>query len=228
MPLNYYFDLMSQPSRAVYMFLNITKVPFVPKPVALRKGEHNGDDFKKINPFSLVPAIEDDGWCLTESIAISKYLIQKYGLADKWFPKDLKKQARVEEYLHWQHFNTRGSCAMLFQQLLILPVATGHKTDPDLVESSRIRIRRMVGQLEAYFLNERAYLAGDDISIADIFGACELMQLYGCHEEGLYESSPKVKAWLERVKAETKPYFDEAHAMIYRARTRFHAVVSKL
>ena len=228
MPLNYYFDLMSQPSRAVYMFLNINKVPFVSKPVALRKGEHNGAAFKEINPFSLVPAIEDDGWCLTESIAISKYLIQKYGLADHWFPKDLKRQARVEEYLHWQHFNTRGICASLFQHLLIMPVATGKKSDPAIVENLKVRVKKMVGQLESYFLKDRAYLAGDEISLADIFGACELMQLHGCHEDSLFDNSPKVKAWLERVRAETKPHFDEAHAMIYRARQRFHAVIAKL
>ena len=38
MSLNYYYDLMSQPSRAVYMFLNMNKVPYVERPVAMRKG----------------------------------------------------------------------------------------------------------------------------------------------------------------------------------------------
>lgn len=36
--LKLYFDLLSQPSRSVYMFLKASKIPFTPKPVALRKG----------------------------------------------------------------------------------------------------------------------------------------------------------------------------------------------
>jgi len=212
----------------LYMFLNMTKVPFVEKPVALRKGEHYSEAYKKIDPFSLVPAIDDDGFCLTESKAIAKYVIDKYNLPDHWFPKDRKKQAKVEEFLHWDHFNTRGACALLFQQLLIIPVATKKKTDPGKVEFQRDQVRKVVGYLESYFLKDTAYVAGDEISLADIFASCELMQLYSAHEEGLYESSPKVKAWMERVRKETNPYFDEAHKMTYRARERFHQVIAKL
>ena len=36
--LNVYFDLMSQPSRAVVMFLKINGIPFTEKKVELRKG----------------------------------------------------------------------------------------------------------------------------------------------------------------------------------------------
>jgi len=228
MSLNYYYDLMSQPSRAVYMFLNMNKVPYVERPVAMRKGHHHSDEFKKINPFHAVPAMEDDGFTLTESIAISKYVINKFNLPDHWFPKDLKKQAKVEEYLHWQHFNTRFICAMLFQQLLLIPKATGKKTDPEIVEVQRDKVSRVVSKLESYFLRDTPFLAGNELSLADIFGACELMQLYACHEEKLYEASPKVKAWMMRVRQETNPYFDEAHVMTYKARERFHEVVSKL
>nr|AXN72681.1 Gluthatione-S-transferase theta 2-like [Physella acuta] len=230
MPLRYYFDLLSQPSRAVYMFLRMNNVPFESKPVALRKGEHYSDEYKKINPFSLVPAIDDDGFRLTESIAILKYVIRKYDLGDHWFPQyNLKKQARVEEYLHWQHFNTRGVCAQLFQQLLIIPKATGKPINQQEVEKYREKIKVMVSQLESYFLKNQSYLGGgSDLSIADLFGVCELMQLYACHEHHLYEESPIVKSWMEKVKKETNPYFDEAHKMVYRTHDVYKQVTSKL
>lgn len=38
MALKVYYDLMSQPSRAVYMFLKLNKIPFEDKVLALRKG----------------------------------------------------------------------------------------------------------------------------------------------------------------------------------------------
>lgn len=41
------------------------------------------------------------------SIAIIRYLAKEKNIPDKWYPKDSKKQARVDEYLEWQHNNTR-------------------------------------------------------------------------------------------------------------------------
>jgi len=38
MTLKYYYDLMSQPSRAVYIFLKANGIAFEAKPIALRKG----------------------------------------------------------------------------------------------------------------------------------------------------------------------------------------------
>ncbi|CAL1543922.1 unnamed protein product [Lymnaea stagnalis] len=230
MPLRVYYDLLSQPSRALFMFLRINNVPFEGKPVALRKGEHFGDEYKKINPFSLVPAVEDDGFRLTESIAILKYVSRKYDLGDHWFPQhNLKKQARVEEYLNWHHTNTRGLCALLFQHLLIIPRATGKPVNQEKVEKYREKVSTMLSQLESYFLKNQTYLGGgNELSIADLLGACELMQLYACHEQGLYEKSPIVKAWLDRVKRETNPYFDEAHKLVYRTHDLYKQISSKL
>ncbi|GFN99433.1 glutathione s-transferase theta-1 [Plakobranchus ocellatus] len=229
MPLRLYFDLLSQPSRAVYMFLRMNNIPFEAKPVALRKGEHLGEEYKKINPFSLVPVIDDDGFKLTESIAIVKYMIQKRGLPDHWFPaQNFKKQARVEEYLLWYHINTRFPAALLFQHLLLIPRATGKPVDHKAVDKFRQKVNTMVSRLEGYFLKDQKYLAGDEISIADIFGACELIQLYACHENALYEKSPIVKAWMERVQKDTNPYFDEAHKMVYRTNDVYKEIAAKL
>lgn len=49
------------------------------------------------------------------SIAILRYLCREHSVDDHWYPKDSKAQARVDEYLEWQHVNTRLSCAMYFQ-----------------------------------------------------------------------------------------------------------------
>merc|ERR1711971_62441 len=108
MVLKYYYDLMSQPCRALYIFLKLNKIPYEPKEVALRKGEHRQEEYSKLNPFQRVPVIDDDGFVLTESCAILKYLAAKHNVAEHWYPKqNLQAQARVDEYLNWQHFSTR-------------------------------------------------------------------------------------------------------------------------
>lgn len=48
------------------------------------------------------------------SIAILRYICRTYKVADHWYPKDSMKQARVDEYLEWQHLNTRADCALYY------------------------------------------------------------------------------------------------------------------
>lgn len=66
MPLAYYYDLMSQPCRALFIFLKKTGIPYQAKEIALRKREHFTADFAKLNPFKRVPVIDDSGFTLTE------------------------------------------------------------------------------------------------------------------------------------------------------------------
>ncbi|XP_033760740.1 glutathione S-transferase theta-1-like [Pecten maximus] len=220
MALKYYFDLMSQPSRAVYIFLKMNNIPFVPKPVALRSGEHHTDEFKKLNPMSLVPVIDDDGFVLTESVAILKYLALKYNVPDHWYPRDLKAQARVDEYMNYQHINTRYNCGMVFQQLVIIPRAMRAPIQWPMVDNAKNRLETVIAHLENYFLkdNKQKFLCGSDISVADLLGVCELMQLYACCEENIYESNSAVKAWVDRVKERTAPHFEDANKIVKRVR----------
>ena len=66
MPLVFYYDLMSQPCRALYIFLKMAGIPYEPKEIALRKMEHQTDEYAQINPFKKVPVIGDSGFILTE------------------------------------------------------------------------------------------------------------------------------------------------------------------
>jgi glutathione S-transferase len=49
------------------------------------------------------------------SVGILRYLCREKNVPDHWYPKDSKQQAKVDEYLEWQHLDTRLSCAMYFQ-----------------------------------------------------------------------------------------------------------------
>lgn len=51
------------------------------------------------------------------SVAIMLYLTEKFHTPDHWYPADLQKRARVNEYLSWQHSTIRphGSKMMWFK-----------------------------------------------------------------------------------------------------------------
>lgn len=56
------------------------------------------------------------------SSAILKYLVSKYRLPDHWYPADLQRRAKVDEYLGWHPHNLRmGAGALVFFKVTKFP-----------------------------------------------------------------------------------------------------------
>ncbi|XP_061163343.1 glutathione S-transferase theta-1-like [Saccostrea echinata] len=215
--LKLFYDLMSQPSRAVYIFLKANNIPFEAIQIAIRNGDHHKEEYTRITQFQQVPVIDDNGFVLTESVAILQYLCMKYKLADHWYPlKNPETHARVQEYLNWQHANTRFHGTMLFRILLRLPQETKQPVNQQEAGEYRKGNMTVVRHLDKYFLKDKKFLCGEDISIADILAVCELMQLHVIDEDYIIYQNDKVKAWLTRVKNRLGPAFDEGHKIVYK------------
>ncbi|XP_047492675.1 glutathione S-transferase theta-1-like isoform X2 [Penaeus chinensis] len=217
--LKLYFDLLSQPSRAAYIFLKKAKIPFQPQPVALRKGEHKTEEYAAINPFQLVPAIDDNGFKLIHSVAILRYLCREHK-ADHWYPSDSKAQARVDEYLEWQHVNTRMQCAMFFQHKFLRPKMLGMPVNEKKVAEFQERMEIVLDQLETIWLKDHPFIAGDHVTIADLVAACELEQPSMAGYD-VCKGRPNLTAWFKRVRDSFQPHYDEAHMMVYRVKDKF-------
>lgn len=73
----------------------LKKVPFDYVPVNLLKGEHRGDEFRKINPAGLVPVlVTPQGDKLVQSLAILQYLEDLYS-APALFGKSPEEGVRI-------------------------------------------------------------------------------------------------------------------------------------
>ncbi|KAI4490937.1 hypothetical protein M0802_010611 [Mischocyttarus mexicanus] len=211
--LKLYYDLLSQPSRALYIFLKVASIPFEAKQVKISKLEHLTPEFEAINPFKKVPVIEHNGLKLTESVAIVRYLCREYKVDQHWYPSSSKEQAKVDEYLEWQHLNTRLNCSSYFLVKYLNPLKTGKSPKPEKVEQYKRRMLACLDLIENIWLKDKLFLTGDKISISDIFAACELEQLRWAGYDPRVEW-PSINAWMERVQQETKPYYDEAHKLL--------------
>lgn len=66
MSLKLYYDLLSQPSRTLYIFLKICDIPFEAKLINLAKGEQFIPKYQNIHSFQKVPAIEHNGFNMME------------------------------------------------------------------------------------------------------------------------------------------------------------------
>jgi hypothetical protein len=49
------------------------------------------------------------------SVGILRYLCREKNVKNHWYPTDSKQQAKVDEYLEWQHLDTRLNCSLYFQ-----------------------------------------------------------------------------------------------------------------
>ncbi|XP_030847844.1 glutathione S-transferase theta-1-like [Strongylocentrotus purpuratus] len=116
MVVNVYIDFQSQPCRALVIFLKNTKIPFEIKAIGITRGDHKKPEFGKVTPLQTVPAIQDGDFSMGETVAIIRYLSTKYSdlVPDHWYPKDLEKRARVDEYMAFHHTGTRGGCCGIF------------------------------------------------------------------------------------------------------------------
>src|SRR5580704_4740488 len=88
-----YMHPVSMTSRPIRLFIAENKIPVDEEVIDVMTGAQYQQPYVGINPNSLVPMIDDDGFRLTESSAILKYLADKIG--SPAYPKDLKKRAKV-------------------------------------------------------------------------------------------------------------------------------------
>ncbi|NXA85626.1 GSTT1 transferase, partial [Melanocharis versteri] len=148
------------------------------------------------------------------SIAILLYLVQKFKTPDHWYPSDLQKRARVDEYLSWQHANIRAKGTKFFFSKVLLPLLIGHPLPPEKLELAIEELNVVLNQFEEKFLQDKPFIAGSEISLADLVAVVELMQpVYAGYD--LFEGRPKLTEWRRRVEeAVGKQLFQEAHEEI--------------
>ena len=94
-------------------------------------GVVNTPEYKKMNPNSLVPTIDDAGFVLWESHAIVRYLAAKHGAGTLW-PVDLRQRADSDRWMDWA-FTFQASLRAVFWNL----VRTPEKRDMQAVDEGR-------------------------------------------------------------------------------------------
>uniref|UniRef100_A0A182QJH9 Uncharacterized protein n=1 Tax=Anopheles farauti TaxID=69004 RepID=A0A182QJH9_9DIPT len=216
--LRLYYDFLSQPSRALYIFLSTNKIPFERCPVALRKLEQKSPEYRKnVNRFGKVPCIVDRDFRLAESVAIYQYVAREYAVAPHWYATDDSvRRARIDEYLSWQHLNIRADVSLYFFHVWLNPL-TGKEVDAGKTERLRQRLDAGLNFFERELLagGRQPFLAGDTISVADLSAACELEQAKIAGYDPC-DGRPALAAWMAAVRQQTNPFYDEAHRFLYR------------
>jgi GST-like protein len=168
-------------------------LPYELKPVNVRKREQMAPEYLAINPNGKVPVLVDpdlpDGQnTLTESAAILIYLAEKHG---KLLPRSGMHRARVFEQLF---FHASGLSPAFGQSGFFQNFATEHL--PLAIERFHGEAKRTLNLLDG-LLSTRAYVAGDEYSIADVAHFGWLWRRAFAVVD--FDDAPHVRRWYDMV-----------------------------
>src|SRR5262249_61213020 len=96
------------------------KVAFERTDAGMAFGVVDAPFYKKMNPNSRVPTIDDGGFVLWESNAIVRYLAAKHGAGSLW-PNDLRERADSDRWMDWSTVHVGPAINPVFWGLIRTP-----------------------------------------------------------------------------------------------------------
>ena len=186
-PIVFYSYPISGHAHRVELLLRMLDLPFKKVDIDLRKGEQKIPEFLAMNPFGMVPVIEDSGTVIWDSAAILVYLSHKYD-DGRFLPTDPIGAAEVQKWLAIAAGPIASGPALARGLLLF-------NRPGDLAQAQSIA-HGLFGVMNQY-LATHSYLAVDRLTIADLAA-----YTYIAHapEGGIALSEyPNLRTWLSRI-----------------------------
>ena len=152
-----------------------------------RSAETKTPEFRALNPNGRVPVIDDDGFVLSESMAINFYLAKKHG---KLMPKDLKQEALALQWSLWETDRLDRQIVNYVNHTSALPEA---ERKADVAAAAWAEVVPAFDVLETALKNSH-WLAGSEFSVGDLNVASALFRALSVD----LAKWPHLKAWLER------------------------------
>jgi len=194
-PIKLYIDYISQPARAVLALCKFNNIPHEVVEVRVFRNQQKTSSYAQINPLQKIPALDEEGFTLSESHAMMRYLCNSRNVAPNWYPQnDVKQRARIDVYLDWHHLNTRR-CTW-FIVATRFPDAPYIKEQNMTAEGEKKHVMQTLKKIEDIFLQDKKFLCGEEMSIADLSACCEIIQLHMVKFD--FSPYPKIAKWLER------------------------------
>jgi glutathione S-transferase len=158
-------------------------------PTAISRAKSS--DHLRINPNGHLPAIDDDGSIIWESMAVNLYLAEKYGKGSLW-------PASVEDHGHAYKWSFFGMTEMeshllaLLNQRVLLPA---EKRDEKMEQRAIDALKAPLAVLDAA-LQGKDYLLGNSFTIADLNVASVLSWAIPAKLD--MSATPAAQAWLQK------------------------------
>jgi len=198
--LKMYGSARSRAIRTLWMAMELN-IPYEHLDYNPRSPETRTPEFLALNPNGSVPVIDDDGFVLSESMAINMYLAKKHGRG--LYPADAKGEALMWQWSLWETDRLDRQVVNYVNHSSALPEAQRNKAVADASWSEIVPALNTLNGV----LAETQWLAGNTFTVADL-------NVAGALYRGLsmdLSQWPAVKEWLERCWA--RPAAKKARAM---------------
>ena len=143
--------------------------------------------FLAVNPNGRLPAIDDDGFVLWESLAITLYLAKKHGLGTL-YPAALEAEAKVWQWSLWALTEVDRGVNIWSLHAVRLPP---EDRDPQKLAEALKVIEKPFRVLDQA-LAEHPYLIGDQFTVADLNVAAVISRAIDMD----LTATPHLAAWL--------------------------------
>src|SRR5215213_9041922 len=163
-------------------------LPYDHKSYLPRSPETRTPEYRALNPNGRVPTIDDDGFILSESMAINFYLAKKHKSA--LYPSDPKNEALALQWSLWETDRLDRQLVNYVRHSKELPEAERKK---DVADSSWKEVTESFGVLETA-LAKSQWLAGPQFSVGDLNVAGALYRALSLDTA----KWPHVQAWLNK------------------------------
>ena len=185
--LRLYGSAKSRGLRTLWM-LGELNLPYDHKDYLPRSAETKTPEFVAMNPNSRVPVIDDDGFVLSESMAINMYLAKKHKSA--LYPSDPKNEALTWQWSLWETDRLDRQIVNYQNHTSSLPAA---ERNAQIADAAWKEIVPAFDVLETA-LQKSQWLAGPAFSVADLNVASALFRALSMD----LSKWPHIKAWLNR------------------------------
>lgn len=163
------------------------------KPIGPRTGETQTESYTEMNPKQKIPFLEDGTLRLSESVAICKYLVNRYGSAQTIAqPNSIEEQAQLDEWLSFIYGELDETSLYILRRHEGLSAIYGEA--PTAIAAAKAYFRKQVAVADKR-LQENQFLVRDTFGITDIFLTTCLSWAESCE----IELSSSLKAYLNRM-----------------------------
>ena len=154
--------------------------------------------FLAVNPAGLIPAIEDDGLLVTESLAITQYLAKKHG--GHLAPATVGEDGQMMMWSLWAATSVEPHTVKI-----VLTYDAGQQETPGGLETISVATRLLKAPLALLntHLSSHSHLVGNRFTVADL-NVCEIIR-YAMSETEFMLSYPHIMSWY--VNCHSRPAF---------------------
>jgi len=129
------------------------------------KGEHLSPAYAALNPNKRIPTMDDNGFILWESNAITQYLASKKPEAGL-LPPDGRARAQVNQWQFWDISSWDPACATIVFERLVKKMLGMGEPDPAKIQEGEQNFHRYA-QILNDNLKGRKFVIGDTLTLAD-------------------------------------------------------------